>query len=516
MSPAASAGAAGMRGADDDERRRIGAWVIVLCLGQLLLWSGAFALGYRAPEMDSAEQFVWAFSLENGYWKHPPVPSWIMHALLRVFGPSVALPFFAAQACVVIALALTWRLGCEFMSPRRSLAALLLGSLVAYHNLGADSFNHNVALLPFQAATVLLFHRATRGGTALAWVAAGLFAALAMLVKYVAVLPFAGLLLYVAIEPRLHDRRVALGLLLAAGVAALAMLPHLLWLRDSDFLPFRYARSVAQVAPDMASRLRSLADFLAIQFARLLPMAAGLWFAWRHRRAAAPAADARFLWVAGLAPLLLIVLVNQIGGTELQSRWGANAFLLAGWLAVAALRIDVPPQRLRRLIAFVAALHLALALSMTWSKAVLADRLHIHTRANFPGDVLAQHAHETWSQHSAQPLRLVVSDIWLGGNVVAHSDGRVAVLIDGHHFKSPWVRDEAVAGCGALVLDDLTRDEAGHGEARVALDTLMARASFTGIWDLPWAHPGPDGDRSPSGRVRWGVLLPQPGERCPL
>ena len=102
------------------DQRRSGL-VALLCVGQVLLWGLAVGLNYSAPEVDSAEQFVWAFSLETGYWKHPPLPSWIMHALIQVFGPSLLLPFVATQTCIVIALALTWRLGCEFMSPTRSL-----------------------------------------------------------------------------------------------------------------------------------------------------------------------------------------------------------------------------------------------------------------------------------------------------------------------------------------------------------------------------------------------------------
>src|SRR5580765_3391148 len=84
--------------------------MLVLCLGQIILWSTACWLTYSAPEMDSAEQFVWAFSLETGYWKHPPLPTWIMHVLMGVFGTSVALPCIARQASVVTALAITWRL----------------------------------------------------------------------------------------------------------------------------------------------------------------------------------------------------------------------------------------------------------------------------------------------------------------------------------------------------------------------------------------------------------------------
>ena len=47
-----------------------GTWLAVFCVLQVVLWSLAFGLTYSAPEMDSAEQFVWSFSVESGYWKH--------------------------------------------------------------------------------------------------------------------------------------------------------------------------------------------------------------------------------------------------------------------------------------------------------------------------------------------------------------------------------------------------------------------------------------------------------------
>ncbi|MGI4935897.1 MAG: glycosyltransferase family 39 protein, partial [Janthinobacterium lividum] len=125
----------------------IGLIVLLLCLGQVVLWGIATAYAYKAPELDSAEQFIWSFALEGGYWKHPPVPSWIMHFLVAVFGPSVPLPYIATQVAIVTAMALTWRLACEFMTPQRALIAMLLTSLVTYHNIGGDNYNHNTVLL---------------------------------------------------------------------------------------------------------------------------------------------------------------------------------------------------------------------------------------------------------------------------------------------------------------------------------------------------------------------------------
>ena len=311
------------------------AWLLVLalCIGQVLLWGLSFGLMYKAPELDSAEQFVWAFSLENGYWKHPAMPSWIMHGLLRVFGPSVALPFLATQTCIVIALALTWRLGCEFMSPQCSLIAMALTSLVAYHNIGGDAFNHNTALLPFQAATVLLFFLATRRGALHLWALTGLSAGLSMLVKYVALMPIAGLLLYFAFDRRLHHRRPLLGLAVAAGVFSLVLVPHALWLEATNFCHSDMPRSVAEPMPGLTAGLKSLADFGFIQGLRLLPMLLGLAYVLAPRRGVAvqgakpalPGRDRLFLWVAALAPLTLTVAFAVIARTELQSRWGGAA-----------------------------------------------------------------------------------------------------------------------------------------------------------------------------------------------
>ena len=509
-----------------NDPRPVGLIVLLLCVGQVLLWSVLGGLTYSAPEMDSAEQFVWAFSMESGYWKHPPMPSWIMHGLMQVFGPSVVLPFVATQTCIVIALALTWRLGCEFMSPARALIAMALTSLVTYHNIGGDSFNHNTVLLPFQAATMLLFYLASRRQALHLWALAGLFAGLSMLVKYVALLPLAGLLVYFALDRGLHNRRSLRGLLLAIAVFAVVLVPHLMWLRATNFLPFRYAHGVTQELPGMLATLRALADFGFTQVLRILPFGAGLWWVMRAPRAAAPDAappvvqiapnDRLFVWVAAAAPLLITMGIGLFSETALQARWGTNEFLFTGLLAMVLLRRLDDPAMLRRCLQAVVVVQVLLCVGQTLSKTVVADRFERRTRANFPGASLAQQARQTWAAHTDAPLRLVVSDIWLGGNIIANSPQRLAVLIDGYQFKSPWVKDEAVERCGALILDDTTVDAAGHAAPNPALDALMARAEFTGTWTLPWARPKLRADSPERGVVRWGIIRPSSTRACDL
>ena len=257
---------------------------------------------------------------------------------------------------------------------------------------------------------------------------------------------------------------------------------------------------------------------------RVLPLLLALVYILRSRpeqkiaaSAAAPAIASRdrlFLWSAALAPLALTLLFGLLTGTELQSRWGANDFLFSGLLAMALWKRAENAQTLHRTLMFAVAAHVLFAATMALSKTVLADHLQYRTRANFPGAVLAREAMQTWTAHTRTPLRIVVSDIWLGGNMVANRTERIAVLIDGMESKSPWVNDQAVKDCGALVLDNLT--DASTATPSEALDALMARASFTGTWNLPWAVTQDQATRQDTGVVRWGIIEPRNPQACQI
>ena len=215
-----------------------------------------------------------------------------------------------------------------------------------------------------------------------------------------------------------------------------------------------------------------------------------------------------------MSPIVLTLAIGVLTDTTLQSRWGANSFLLSGWLAMSLCPRADTPAMLRRCLRFAVVAHVALCLGFTLSKTVLSEHLQRRTRANFPGAVLARFAQSTWRAHTSAPLRVVVSDIWLGGNLIANNARPLAVLIDGHYLKSPWIKEQAVTDCGALVLDDQTVDAAGRDQPHPALDALMRRADVTGTWELPWA-PGPK-HPSGSGEVRWGIILPDRQGNCPL
>lgn len=509
----------------------IGVIVLLLCLGQVAMWGLATAWAYKAPEIDSAEQFLWSYSLQNGYWKHPPLPSWIMHFLVKAFGPSIPLPYIAAQSAIVIALALTWRLACEFMTPQRALIAMLLTSLVTYHNIGGDQFNHNTVLLPFQAAMTLCFFLAARRQSLRMWALAGLFAALSMLVKYVAALPIAGMLVYFLLDRSLHRRRNFAGMLIALAVAVLVTLPHLLWLIETKFMIFDYAKMTVKPSNGWFGCVLSMGGFLANQCVRVLPLLLALLLLSRYAPDAAPAAgtpalptmqampanDRLFIWLGAILPLAFTLVFSLVSHTNLESRWGANLFLFSGMLAMMLVRRPDTARLLKVMLVTTVIVQLVLSLGLILGKSVISEHYGKRTRANFPGKLLAQDVHNAWRANTDAPLRIIVSDIWLGGNVVANSSEPIAVVMFALFKSSPWVSPQQVQDCGAMVLEDRTVTPFFLAPGRSAqFDQLRNQATAQGEFSLPWATGKTGTARHENSEVRWFFIPPRDAQHCTL
>ena len=114
---------------------------------------------------------------------------------------------------------------------------------------------------------------------------------------------------------------------------------------------------------------------------------------------------------------------------------------------------------------------------------------------------LSATARSTWKAATDQPLRLIISDVWLGGALVAYIDRKLAVLVDGERARDMGHRGELE--CGELVVQD-------HANTVPGVAQWLERAPLHGEWILNWASSrGPERLRSPS-TIALG-RLPSPG-----
>lgn len=64
---------------------------------------------WLVPPMDNIEQLIWVLSLEWGYYKHPPLPTWLIWLPVQFFGVSAAVSYLMGALVTLTSLAICWR-----------------------------------------------------------------------------------------------------------------------------------------------------------------------------------------------------------------------------------------------------------------------------------------------------------------------------------------------------------------------------------------------------------------------
>lgn len=496
--------------------------LMLACLAAMVcLWTVLCAISHKAPDLDGMEELVWASSLELGYTKHPPLPSWFMHLATEVLGRPIWLPFLMGQLFSALGLWFVWKLACEMTTRRVALMATLLVSVTAYFSLRGTIYNHNTAQLWSIACATWLFYRALRDQRLRDWCWLGVVSALAMMTKYSALIQFAAFFLAMLAAGSFRDGRTWRGLGVALAAFLLVLAPHLIWLAQHDFKPLSYADASMEV-PSRFESLALMLSFVLDQAGRLAPMAVVLiaWSVWQRRRgdqpSDAPAAEApsagsrpqryfhafdpqdrRFLLWVGLTPLLSTLLISAVLGTRLEASWASTFFILFGFYAAWWLH---GPQalQLRRILILVAVVHIVMAVGYALARGPLAWETGRATRSTYPGPELAQLVLARWNEYQpGRPLRVIVSNTWMGGNIAVHVGDDTQVFIDASEADSPWFAPGTALRCGAVV----AFSERGRAAPSAAVQALYDAAPWKGVTMLRWSS-----ERSPLIDLHWAVL----------
>ncbi|GAB4202508.1 MAG: hypothetical protein Fur0019_00460 [Tibeticola sp.] len=486
------AGAALPRDWPRSDARTVRPWPWALALA---IWAAAWlvlrAFVAETPPYDNLEQLSWLRSLEWGYYKHPPLPTWLAWAAVKLFGPSAALTYALGAALTLAALGFLAAVVREALGPRSAGVAVAAALCMAFYSQRLHYFNHNTVLMLWVAVTAWLSWRLLHRPSLRDWALLGLVAGLGLLTKYQYVLAAACVgWLFLALEMwRSPLHRV--GAVLAAGVALLVVSPHLWWLTQAAHTPLDYARGVAFAAETGGwSRAAAVARWAADWgLNRALPAWLFLLALAVLARRARPGSEAHaevrtarppvvatrvFIYSWALLPTLVMLALGLLGGAALQTQWAAGFAFLAPPAVLLALRLG--EDRLRRprvgraaVGAFV--LVQALLMAHTWDRSPRG--LHPFGPEHwcrFPAEALA-------AELRAQALpALGASDYLISGPaaplqaLALHLPGWPRVLIERNPALSPWVQPGELAHTPVLELwppgqgpHDLPRTAQGWG-----------------------------------------------------
>jgi|SRR6516165_6401774 len=485
------------------ERRPQAAFGAFLVL-HFLVWTALPALVYPNLPLDLIEALTYGREWQLGYDKLPPLPWWMIELVYRTVGVDVA--FYAlAQLAVLAAFALVWATARPLVGAVGALVAVLILDGMHYFNYTAAKFNHDVIQLPLWALAGYAFHAGLKQGRTIDWVWLGLAVGVSLWAKYFVVVLAVPLALFLLID---RDARKALatpGPWIAFALAALIMLPHLVWLVRNDFLPFAYASARAAPTRGLIDHVIHPVIFAGSQVLFLLPallIAAAL--IWPRPKVTAAAAaddfDRRIIGWLAFGPVATTIALSALSGRGTVAMWGYPLWLFLGlWIALTA-RTAIEPARLARVTASWVAVFVLFALAFIANYAVLPAIDHRYRAVLYPGDRLADEIARRFRAATGRPLVYVIGTMWDGGNVAHYAREQPRVLIDGDPRRAPWIDLGDLRSKGAAVV--------WTGGDPTVMPVGLRRIAGDAQVQAPFTLPFRRGDGTLT--VGWAILRPQP------
>ncbi|QDM15983.1 glycosyltransferase family 39 protein [Tardiphaga sp. vice352] len=242
-------------------------WVI----GALLLALTAMRLVYAGLfELRTDEAYYWTWSKESvlSFLDHPPMIAWFIRAGTAIFGDTgLGVRFMGIVGMLVTQGLLADIVRRVTQDLRAMLVAVLLPEAALYYGLLTAKVAPDVAMIPFAMAMIWSLVRLVESDDNSWWLAAGLFAGLALLSKLTVVMLVPAILAFMLV-PAWRGRWLRspypwLAVLIAFAVSS----PVLIWNAGHDWASFKFQFIRATTNNEIS--LRTVGDFLGLQFGQV-------------------------------------------------------------------------------------------------------------------------------------------------------------------------------------------------------------------------------------------------------
>ena len=140
------------------------AWQVVLgMIAFAAPWLWLLERSTLAPPTDNIEQLTWVRSLEWGYYKHPPLPTWLLWPFVQALGWSAWTTYVLGALCTLGGFFIYWRMLRGMRGGAYALVALLAGLCVTFYNGRLHFYNHEIPLITFVAGAAAACWRRCAG-----------------------------------------------------------------------------------------------------------------------------------------------------------------------------------------------------------------------------------------------------------------------------------------------------------------------------------------------------------------
>ena len=217
-------------------------------------------------DLRTDEAYYWTWSKENvlSFLDHPPMIAWFIRFGTAIFGDTnLGVRFAGILAMLVTQLLLADIVRRVTHDVRAIVLAVLMPEAALYYGLLMAKVSPDVALIPFAVAMMWALIRLNESGNPRWWLAAGVFAGLALLSKFTVVMLIPAVLAFMLVPDWRRRWLLSPYPWLAALIALVLFLPVLIWNAQHDWASFRFQLVRATATHELS--LRTVADFIGLQ-----------------------------------------------------------------------------------------------------------------------------------------------------------------------------------------------------------------------------------------------------------
>ncbi len=471
-----------------------------LILFQLIFWTIVPWVSHHAPPLDATEMYGWSLSWEWGFYKHPPMPTWVVAIVQAIVGKNMLSLFLCGSISIAATYSVVAWLANQFLGEKEVIVALFLYALTIYCHLWSTDFNHNQIQMPFWALSLAFLYATLESKSFSVAFLMGVVMGLNALSKYTAafIVPCALLLI---LFTKAWRQQCNWQMVVMASIGFLLVFsPHLWWLTQHDFMPFHYVSERFDELDQSSNNLASLADYLGNAIlAYLFLWIAAIYCGFKRRVSENNTVlvsvseekrlkDKQFLIFLGLGPFLLSCLVGL--WVPLYYRWATPMLPMLTIVLIYFLRGRLVHLFHKKFLIIFILIQFILGAAYVGKASFNKNS----NRGNYPAPEVAHKVLENWQTlFPHAPLRIVAGGEWEAGFVSLFNPGKVYVFTLADYELAPWISPNKVKDCGMVMIAPSPKQLQEFTKAVVQAPIIIPKTALYSEVQIPWAVLAPEG-----------------------
>ncbi|MDC0940295.1 glycosyltransferase family 39 protein [Candidatus Pelagibacter sp.] len=398
----------------------------IFIISHLIFWTLIPYLTNHNLPLDVIEALAWGSNLDWGFNKHPPMSAFFPEVFFQIFGSQDWAYYLLSQIFVLISFHYVFKFSKEiFNNDLLGLISLLLIEAIYFYNFTTPEFNVNVCQLPFWSLTVYFSWKIynSREIKFTDCFLVGLFAAVGFLSKYLFIYLLASIdLLFIYLIFIKKERKFDFKYLITVEVFLIALVPHLIWLNNNEFITITYG--LARTGLEQSSLIDHIKFpliFLIKQIGLLIPFLILVWLLVKKVKLNLNLKDKKllFLLAINILPIILMLLTSVVTGSKIRTMWMTPFYLIFGTLFVYLFQAQINIKKLKPFMVGFIFLFFLSPILYTYSSISKDDK-----RTDYPGKEIAIKTQYAWDQQFKSKINVVYGNEWNAGNLSYHLKSR--------------------------------------------------------------------------------------------